>query len=651
MSEGDRVISNGQVFLPIFAPEFLEDHARRIVKDPSIALIELVANCWDAGADSVDIVWPEDSKPDPIKISDNGTGMTYDEFVIRWRQLNYNRSISQGEDVVFPPDNQSSHRKAFGRNGKGRHSVFCFASQYNVETWCDGEVNKFEVKRTDSIAKAPYQITHHGRAEKQGHGTIISTTLARNYISIASLRDLIGSKFVTDPAFEVYVNGELVELTDLKHLLDIQKIEISGVGTVVVSQVDTQKTSRTSHPHGVAWWVNKRLVGEPSWDDFDDDNFLDKRTIKARRYTFVVEANILKGNVREDWSGFWDTVEYRAVRSAVQEHIRRRLLDLMRDIHKEKKRAAIIDNIKTMRGLPSDSRFYIGEVINGLQERMPSVRQEILRNTVEVLVKLERTRSGYTLLEQLARLHLDELDDLSDILSNWSVQEARLVLGELEWRLKLIERLEQLVEDHSSDELHEIQPLFKRGLWIFGPEYESVHFTSNQTLLTVMRDLLKDNSGVQLSKPRIRPDFVVLSDSTVGVYASDNFDKRGEVDGIDKVLVLELKRGGSRIGIDEHRQGENYALELRKSGKVQNFTEIVVFVLGTEVEADVIDDLNRGKINVRARSYGVILRQAHARTFHLLKKMKEIRVENLLDTDIEEVLGTTRQHELFTLVN
>jgi HSP90 family molecular chaperone len=204
MSERDGTISNDKVFLPSFGPEFLEDHARRIVRDPKIAIVELVANCWDAGADRVEVVWPEESVPDPIEICDNGTGMTYDQFVTRWRQLNYNRSESQGEDVVFPPDNRSSHRKAFGRNGKGRHSVFCFADQYLVETWRDGETNIFEVKRTDSMVKAPYSIAHIERAEKQGHGTIISTTLVRNHLPVAAVRDLIGSKFVTDPAFEVF---------------------------------------------------------------------------------------------------------------------------------------------------------------------------------------------------------------------------------------------------------------------------------------------------------------------------------------------------------------------------------------------------------------------------------------------------------------
>ena len=284
-------------FLPIFAPTFLEDHARRLITDPKTALIEIIANSWDAGADRVDVTWPRDAVPEKIEIKDNGTGMTYEQFTQRWRQLNYNRSTEQGDSVEFPPGNRRSHRRAFGRNGKGRHSMFCFASEYYVETWRDGEGSRFAVKRTSSIAATPYEITPLDRFSGDGHGTVISAELARNYLKVPDVRDLIGSKFITDPAFEVYVNGEPVELTDLAHLMDMKEIDVARVGTIRVSQVDTQKTSKTSHLHGVAWWVTQRLVGEPSWQDFDEDVLVDRRTVEAKRYTFVVEADPLVRDV------------------------------------------------------------------------------------------------------------------------------------------------------------------------------------------------------------------------------------------------------------------------------------------------------------------------------------------------------------------
>lgn len=648
MTEQDGFVEKPLELFSNFGPDFLEDHARRIVRDPRIAIVELVANCWDAGADKVDIQWPIDPVPEEIRIEDNGIGMTHTQFINRWRQLNYNRRISQGEDVAFPPDNQASHRKAFGKNGKGRHSMFCFASEYNVETWRDGEANLYKITRVQTIARAPYQITHLKQFVREGHGTIVSASLSRNHIDVPTIHDLIGSKFVTDPTFVIFINGERIELTNLDHLLDIQEIQIPGIGTITISQVDTKKTSRTSRMHGIAWWVKKRLVGDITWQGFGGSGFLDGRTVEAKRYTFVVEADPLEDDVEDDWSEFKNTEGYQAVKREVHKHIEKRLAELMKDVHKAKKKTAMEANAEQLRALSPDSKFFIGQTIDGLQSRLPSIRQDVLDNTVAVLTNLEKSRSGYELLEQLAKLKPQELNELGNILANWTVQEARIVLSELEWRLKLIDRLESLVENKESDELHDIHPLFENGLWIFGPEYESVEFTSNRSLLTVLRDLLGDRSNINLSNPRKRPDLVVLPDSTLSVHAQDSFDQESNVDGFSKVLILELKRGGKSIGIEERRQGEDYATELRKSGKIQKSTKIDVYVLGSKVDEEINEPLKIGDaVRVFPKAYTVILRQAKARTFHLHKKIKDAKQGALFDPDIEEVLDFPVQRSIF----
>jgi hypothetical protein len=172
-----QVDSKQEILLPLFDSHFLDDHARTLISDPRIALIELIANCWDAGANKVDIVWPKESKPDLIKIQDDGTGMNYNEFVYRWRALNYNRRDTQGYEVVFPQDNNRSRRKAYGTNGKGRHSMFCFSNEYQVETWKDDECNIFLITRLFGMAQTPFSIKPISKSIKKGHGTIISTEL------------------------------------------------------------------------------------------------------------------------------------------------------------------------------------------------------------------------------------------------------------------------------------------------------------------------------------------------------------------------------------------------------------------------------------------------------------------------------------------
>jgi hypothetical protein len=635
-----------QNLLPRFGINFLEDHARRIITDPKIALIELIANCWDAGANRVDILWPTESKPDTIQIQDDGTGMTSEEFTQRWLELNYNRKEAQGEDVVFPPGNQKSHRKAYGINGKGRHSMFCFTNEYKVETWRDGSANVFIVKRAGGISNTPYIISLDNRFSKEGHGTVISAQLARNYVEVIVIHDLIGSKFIVDPSFHIYLNGKLIELTSLKHLLNKREIAVKNYGNIFLSCVDSRKTGKTSRQHGVAWWVNSRLVGEPSWKGLDEVAYIDKRTEAAKRYTFVVEADLLKDDVNEDWSGFKDNDRFIDIQLTVREHVLKWLNELLGDVHKAKKIAAVSPYKKELKELPLDSRYHIGKFLDDLQSRVTVIDDKVLEATVEIMSKLEKTRTGYALLEQLAQLNPNDLEGLHGILESWSVQEARIVLDELGRRLNLIKSLEKLVENPSSDELHDIQPVFEQGLWIFGPEYESLQFLANRSLATIVRTFFKTTIE-RLKTPQRRPDFVALPDSSIGIYSHDAYDEHGEVAGIGKILIVDLKKGGFEITRKEIRQASDYAIEIRNSGKIGRNTEIIGFVLGTTLALDSQEPLKEGaNMCIYSRTYSTVLHQAHARTFNLQKKIEEVKGQQLSDPEIEKALTMPDQSRL-----
>ena len=121
-----------------FGPGFLQDHLGRIIDDPQTATMELIANSYDAGASKVDVRWPA-LPGDQLSISDNGTGMTREELETRWRTFSYDRIQSQGPLVKFPSDVNLNKRVAFGHNGKGRFSPFCFADEYQIETRRDGK--------------------------------------------------------------------------------------------------------------------------------------------------------------------------------------------------------------------------------------------------------------------------------------------------------------------------------------------------------------------------------------------------------------------------------------------------------------------------------------------------------------------------------
>lgn len=58
---------------------------------------------------------------------------------------------------------------------------------------------------------------------------------------------------------------------------------------------------------------------------------------------------------------------------------------------------------------------------------------------------------------------------LRDILSRWSASMATLVLNEVECRLRLMAELRGKLDVVGINEVQELQPIFERGLWMFGP--------------------------------------------------------------------------------------------------------------------------------------------------------------------------------------
>src|SRR5688572_32218747 len=87
----------------LFAERFLDRHAGSVITDPAVAITELVANCWDAFATRVEILWPNQSEGRQFSIRDNGKGMTAIQFQSRWRKLDYNKVAEEGE-LSDPPD-------------------------------------------------------------------------------------------------------------------------------------------------------------------------------------------------------------------------------------------------------------------------------------------------------------------------------------------------------------------------------------------------------------------------------------------------------------------------------------------------------------------------------------------------------------------
>lgn len=619
----------------LFEEGFLDRHAGPIIADTAVAIVELVANCWDAYATEVRITWPSDSNGNAFEIADNGKGMTREMFERRWRKLDYNRVADEGPTVT-PPSSLSGAgpRRAYGRNGWGRHGAFRFADPYRVRTWREGREVTFEVRRGTSVPfDAQFASEREGVA---GHGTAVSGSGDWTVgISAEGARQIIGSRFLADPNFRVWIDGEVVTFDDVpSDRLHEMEVEVPSVGTAHLTFLDTETADRTTRQHGIAWWVNTRLVGAPSWALFDQTKLLDGRTKEARRFQVIVRADFLVDAVLPDWTGFnsradiWVKTQ-EAVHLAVQTH----LATYTAERRSETKAAVHQRFAPEIRQMPPAGRERWNQFVDKVVDTCPSITLTEVEQVAGILANLEVSQSKYGLIGKLHEMQPGELDKLHQLLVDWNVQTAKLALDEIQSRLKLIAELDSKLRDPEMDEVGDLQPLFDRSLWVFGPEFESLEFTSNKGMTTVISELF----GSKQKGTRIRPDYAMLPDGSVGLYTRDSYDENHEISGVASLVIAEIKRVGVTIGDEQKNQAWKYVSELHERGLITEHTPVTCFVLGSQLHPT--QARRRTEWDSRAQivplSYETFIRRASARMLGLRDKLKDAPFlkESGIDTD------------------
>ena len=103
--------------------ELLRELGERLVGRQYIALAELVKNSYDADATKVELRIGNDS----IEVSDNGHGMTYDDFANRWMRVGSTHKVHEKASPKF-------QRPLTGSKGVGRLAVQFLARELELQS-------------------------------------------------------------------------------------------------------------------------------------------------------------------------------------------------------------------------------------------------------------------------------------------------------------------------------------------------------------------------------------------------------------------------------------------------------------------------------------------------------------------------------------
>jgi len=611
-----------------FDPRFLERLAgKKLLHDPRVAVVELVANAWDAGATKVSLTWPTQASPQ-FEISDNGEGMTEQDFLKRWQWMAYDRVKHQGRTVKLPDNPEHPQRRVYGRNGIGRFAAFCFGDDYEITTKCDGHQVRYRVWRSiNDIQPFDKQRKELGNAE--GHGTTIRVPTCKTLIlDEKDIQGELAMRFLADPMFHIVVNGQNVDLRSIpeKHIA-IKKLHIDGLFDIEVVVIDVSQTDRTMQHHGIAFHVNNRLVGDITWRQPGFSEPVDGRSVGGKRLLFIVKVDPLQDRdaVKKDWTGFEEENEdYKRVITALEKYIQEHLETLNEEDQEDLLKQAKAASMPALQRMELAGVKTWSDFVKKAHAECRSVKRADLVNLAKLLANLEATRSKYALIERLSELRAGQLEDLHGLLKEWSVDTAKMVLDEIRTRMRLLTELQRKVADTSTDEVQELQPVFEKGLWIFGPEYETIHYTSNRQMETVIRDLFgrRDIPG-----SRNRPDFVIVPEGSVGFYTYPKFGRLTEGDsgelGIAKLVVVELKRPGVCIGNEQKNQAWKYISELIERGLVTMDIPVDAFVIGSKIKPSATMVRTEGRCKIMPMLFGDVLSRARSRLLNLYDQVKE----------------------------
>ncbi len=592
-----------------------------LVHSADIALTELVANAWDAGASFVKIIIPEDHG-EKLIIEDDGVGLTKGQFCHRWMTLGYNRSKHQGNQVKFPQGREGG-RLAYGQNGIGRHGLLCFNNEYQVITKSEGTKSTFTITTLDS--KEPFVLKEESYSDETGHGTRLEVIVDRNLSKPEALLKIISARFLYDPQFVVTINGESVPLEQHSGLIDSKKIKVAGVDLELIL-IDSLKVARSTLYQGIAFWQSGRLVGEPSWI-LGNQVVMDGRTRFAKRYTLVVKTNDLAEYVLGDWTGFKKDDKMDKIYRKISEYTDEKFKDISKKQIEETKKLIKKDFNREIEDLSPLGKYEIDEAIECVTDKHPMTKPESISLVVETIINLEKTRSGKELLQKLIQFSDDDVEGLNRLLSQWTVKDALCVLDEIDRRLSVIEAISKLCSDKEIDELKILHPLITEARWLFGPEYDSPEYTSNRQLKSVMKELFKKDIDPQtFENLRKRPDLVILKQSSISVTGTDSIDPESKISKLNNILIIEIKRGGFEITRNEKNQIMGYVEDLLLCGSIPGRPIINAFIVGERISGklDYVYTVGEEKLGkVFVCTYAQLVDTAEQRLFSLRDKLAE----------------------------
>lgn len=499
-------------------------------------------------------------------------------------------------------------RRIMGRKGIGKFSAFGIAREIEIESVCDGTTSRFIMNYDEMLKDAAKREAEFNRlppTQSLRAGTRVTlrkfTKFRTRGILLKPLRRRLARRFsVMEPQknFEVVVNGSKisVEERDLIRLLErdvtgkpylwrFNEEEIAaGTGLTVSGWIGSVKKSTPDADgidRGVSILARGKMVQEPfEFQAGVGQQFAMSYLVGEIHAEFVDEGEDTIGTSR-------NTLVWDAEANALLLAWGKKKMDRIARAWSDRRSA---DNLYRVERHEAYLDFKAQATESGnkgavrLADRL--LRQAIMKNPnaeAEEFESVVRTCKDFLeynefweITKKLVESDAHDIEKVVALFRDWEVVEAREMARVTEGRVETIKRLQRLIEEDALEKptLHNF---LKKFPWVIDPRWTLVADEIRYTEL--LRRTFPESTEIPERDRRI--DFLCVREGT-------------------SLVIVEIKRPGSKVSLPELDQVESYVLFARD--RVESATEEewrALDVVGYLLCGDVVD---KGVVRQRMRN-------------------------------------------------
>lgn len=582
----------------VFSPRILEHLGISAYNSVLKSVAELVANAYDADANTVEISLPAVLDENAsVVLADDGSGMATEELKDKFLYI--------GRDRRKEGDRTASGRLVIGSKGIGKLAGFGIASRVRLTTRKDGKQSSITIDRCS--LEAVTMLAGHQ------FDIIVTDTELKNGTKIELLDLHDGVHLPTPEIMRRHLHRSMPIKPDFKILVDDvectaedvlgEKSEFSqiidGVGTVTGYYIIAN--ARQSKP-GLSVRVRERIVQEPSLFGLDTRahgfftaekvvgeiraEFLDPEgqdgdrhdLIKTSRDGFLEDSDIVKNF--ENWAA--DFVR-KIVQGVDKGEAKKRTTALMAS-----------PEIKSrLDALPPHIRGTASRVVRSLIGKLKTASDDDAKSLIEWILRYYESNVLKELMNAIAAADIQEAEKLAGLVNEWGLSQLNSVAGIIETQINIINRLEELISSGKAYEI-DLHKLVERNLWLVR---EGLELWSSDKPLKTLLDGHFD--AIYKDQQDLRPDLVC----------------RSRDDGNDAV-ILEFKRPSVKIKMQHVTQALEYEGLIKAHRPNINF---VTYIVGREYDPTVLAIREKqSQAGLNLWSFQEILQKARARFEHIL---------------------------------